>query len=61
MELYNDKISEMSSTTIRVKMKEIGTEYQYLKDELVRICDKMELLQEKYNEGVNELKKRNLG
>jgi hypothetical protein len=28
---------------------------------LVKICDKMELLQEKYNEGVNELKKRNLG
>lgn len=58
MESYNNKFSEMSNTNIKMKMKEIGINYEYVKQEILKLCDSLELLEKEYNKGKEELKKR---
>lgn len=60
MEYYNDNFSEMSNASIKVKLKEIGTEYEFMKQEILKLCDKLEFLEKYYNKGKDELKKRGI-
>lgn len=57
MESFNN-ISELSNSTIKVKNKEIEMEYGFIKQEILRLCDKLEELEVQYNKGKEELKKR---
>jgi hypothetical protein len=58
MESYNNKFNEMSNTNINVKIKEIGIEYDFIKQQILKLCDKLEVLEKEYNKGKEELKKR---
>jgi hypothetical protein len=60
MELYNNDFNDLSNTTINVKIKEIKMEYDFLKEEILKICDKLETLEKMYNKGKEELKKRGI-
>lgn len=60
MELYNNDFNDLSNTTINVKIKEIKIEYDFLKEEIIKICDKLEILEKMYNKGKEELKKRGI-
>jgi hypothetical protein len=60
MESYNNTFNDMSNTNINVKLKEIGIEYEFLKQEILRICDRMETLEKDYIKGKEELKKRGI-
>jgi len=60
MEYYNNDYSEMSNTNINVKLKEIGIEYEFIKQEILKLCDKLEVLEKNYNKGKEELKKRGI-
>lgn len=60
MELYNNDFNDLSNTTINVKIKEIKIEYDFLKGEILKICDKLETLEKMYNKGKEELKKRGI-
>ena len=60
MELYNNDFNDLSNTTINVKIKEIKMEYDFLKEEIIKICDKLEILEKMYNKGKEELKKRGI-
>jgi hypothetical protein len=48
----------MSNTSINVRLKEIGIEYEFLKQEILRICDRLEVLEKDYIKAKEELKKR---
>lgn len=58
MESYNNKFGEMSNTNINVKIREIGIEYDFIKQQILKLCDKLEVLEKEYNKGKEELKKR---
>jgi|LakMenE18May11ns_1017448.scaffolds.fasta_scaffold9959649_49 hypothetical protein len=60
MELYNNDFNDLSNTSINVKIKEIKIEYDFLKEEIIKICDKLEILEKVYNKGKEELKKRGI-
>ena len=45
MELYNNDFNDLSNTSINVKIKEIKIEYDILKEEIIKICDKLEILE----------------
>lgn len=59
MELYSD-FKEMSNANIKVKLKEIGNEYEFIKQEILKCCDKLKVLEETYNKANEELKRRGL-
>lgn len=58
MEYYNSQYNEMSNATINLKLKEIGIEYDYIKQEILKFCDKLEVLEKEYKRAKEELKKR---
>jgi hypothetical protein len=58
MESYNNIFKDMSNTSINVRLKEIGIEYEFLKQEILRICDRLEVLEKDYIKAKEELKKR---
>lgn len=60
MELFSNDFKEMSNTNIKVKLKEIELEYETIKKDMLKLCDKMEMLQKIYNDGKEELSKRGL-
>ncbi len=58
MELFNNNFSDQSNTNIKVKIKEIGIEYEFTKQQIVKLCDKLELLEKLHNKAKEELTKR---
>ena len=58
MELYNNNFTEMSNTNIKMKLKEIGINYEFMKQEILKLCDNLEVLEKEYIKGKEELKKR---
>lgn len=60
MESYNNEFSEMSNASINLKLKEIGINYEYVKQEILKLCDNLEILEKEYKKGKEELKKRGI-
>jgi hypothetical protein len=60
MELFSNDFKEMSNSNIKIKLKEIELEYDTIKNELLKLCDKMDELQKIHNIGKEELNKRGL-
>ena len=51
MESYNNEFSEMSNASIKLKLREIGTNYEYIKQEILKLCDNLEILEKEYKKG----------
>ena len=60
MESYNNEFNEMSNASINLKLKEIGINYEYVKQEILKLCDNLEILEKEYKKGKEELKKRGI-
>jgi hypothetical protein len=58
MESFNNNFSELSNTNIKVKIKEFGMEYEFTKQQIVKLCDKLEELEKNYKKAKEELTKR---